>query len=82
MGRGEGQGGPMTDEVEFTKRADKQFQSLPAQIRKRVATKIERLAQDPRPVGVVKLSGEENAYRIRVGNYRAVYSIETVLNFV
>ena len=66
----------MTYRVEFTRRANKQFQALPAQIKRRVLPKIESLAQDPRPSGVVKLSGEENTYRIRVGNYRVVYNIE------
>ncbi|MGB3291693.1 MAG: type II toxin-antitoxin system RelE/ParE family toxin [Phormidesmis sp.] len=65
----------MTYQIEFTKRADKQFQALPAQIKKRIAAKVESLAQDPRPAGVVKLSGEDNAYRIRIGDYRVVYSI-------
>ena len=32
------------------------------------------LADDPRPYGCKKLSGED-AYRIRVGDYRIVYSI-------
>lgn len=65
----------MTYRVEFTRRANKQFQALPVQVKKRIAPKIESLAQDPRPQGVVKLSGEDNAYRIRVGNYRVVYNI-------
>ncbi|MGC1309067.1 MAG: type II toxin-antitoxin system RelE/ParE family toxin [Phormidesmis sp.] len=66
----------MTYQVEFTRKANKQFQALPAQEKKRIAPKIADLAKEPRPQGVVKLSGEENAYRIRVGNYRVVYNIE------
>ncbi|MEL6604083.1 MAG: type II toxin-antitoxin system RelE/ParE family toxin [Cyanobacteria bacterium J06614_10] len=66
----------MTYQVEFTKRANKQFQALPSQVRKRIAPRIASLAQNPRPAGVVKLSGEDNAYRIRVGDYRVVYNIE------
>ncbi len=37
---------------------------------------IDGLAIDPRPSGVVKLSGEENLYRVRAGDYRIVYSIQ------
>jgi len=66
----------MTYQVEFTKRANKQFQALPDQIKRRMEPKIDALAQEPRPSGVVKLSGEDNAYRIRVGDYRVVYAIE------
>jgi mRNA interferase RelE/StbE len=34
------------------------------------------LENDPRPFGSVKLVGEEDAYRIRIGDYRAVYLID------
>ena len=66
----------MTYKIEFTKKANKQFQSLPPHVKKRISPKIENLAQNPRPQGVVKLSGEDDAYRIRVGDYRVVYNIE------
>ncbi|MDR2131468.1 MAG: type II toxin-antitoxin system RelE/ParE family toxin [Odoribacteraceae bacterium] len=34
------------------------------------------LENDPRPLGCIKLSGSEKAYRIRVGVYRVIYTIE------
>jgi mRNA interferase RelE/StbE len=37
---------------------------------------INDLANDPRPFGYIKLSGFENMYRIRIGVYRIIYSIE------
>jgi mRNA interferase RelE/StbE len=43
--------------------------------RQRVIKRIAALADDPRPPGCVKLSGR-NAYRIRLGRYRIVYTIE------
>ncbi|MDE2927386.1 MAG: type II toxin-antitoxin system RelE/ParE family toxin [Acidobacteriota bacterium] len=42
--------------------------------RRRVVTKIRRLADDPRPPGCRKLSGRDR-YRIRVGVYRILHSI-------
>lgn len=33
------------------------------------------MAIEPRPNGVKKLQGEENTYRIRVGDYRVIYDI-------
>ena len=33
------------------------------------------LAENPRPEGMEKLTGRENRYRLRVGDYRIVYSI-------
>jgi mRNA interferase RelE/StbE len=43
--------------------------------RRRIVTKIRSLAGDPRPPGCRKLSGYEK-YRIRVGSWRIIYSIE------
>ena len=36
---------------------------------------ITGLSENPRPKGYIKLKGEE-AYRIRVGNYRIIYEID------
>ena len=55
--------------------AAKELQALPANDRKRVVTKIESLASDPRPPGTEKLSGEEK-YRLRQGDYRVLYSVD------
>jgi len=43
--------------------------------RMRIVDRIAKLADDPRPEGCEKLSGQEK-YRIRQGRYRIVYSIE------
>ena len=37
---------------------------------------MDELCFAPRPIGSVKLEGEENLWRIRVGDYRIVYTIE------
>ena len=42
---------------------------------KRINEKITSLKTDPRPQGVEKLSGESGYYRVRVGNFRIIYSI-------
>ncbi|MBW6457120.1 MAG: type II toxin-antitoxin system RelE/ParE family toxin [Trueperaceae bacterium] len=42
--------------------------------RRRVVERIERLAEEPRPRGCVKLAGGEH-YRVRQGRYRIVYDI-------
>lgn len=43
--------------------------------RQRIVDRIAALADDPRPPGCVKLSGRD-AYRVRQGPYRIVYTIE------
>ena len=42
--------------------------------RQRVVDRIGALADDPRPAGCTKLSGQE-AYRVRQGKYRIVYTV-------
>lgn len=43
--------------------------------------RIKGLAMEPRPDGVVKLTGL-GAYRLRVGDYRGVYTIEDSIRIV
>jgi len=54
--------------------AAKDLQALPKKDRQRVVTKIQGLAQDPRPPGCEKLSGHD-LYRVRQGNYRVLYTV-------
>lgn len=48
---------------------------IPLPDRRRIVDAIEELRSDPRPAGVVKLVGDENLWRIKIGNYRVVYEI-------
>ncbi len=66
----------MTYRIEFAKQAAKQLKSLSTEEQQRIKIKIDALANTPRPDGVVKLTGEDNLYRIRVGNYRIIYCIQ------
>jgi mRNA interferase RelE/StbE len=43
--------------------------------RQRVVERISNLAEDPRPFGSEKISGQEK-YRVRQGRYRILYTIE------
>jgi mRNA interferase RelE/StbE len=61
--------------VLFKSSADRQLRKLPETLQRRIVGTVETLAQDPRPSGVVKLTGCENLWRIRVGDYRVVYEI-------
>lgn len=69
----------MNYKIKFAKQAAKQLKALPHQEQQKLKTKIDNLENNPRPSGVVKLSGEENLYRIRVGNYRIIYSIQDAI---
>lgn len=54
----------------------KQIKRLPPQYLKKVKLVILGLEDNPRPHGAIKLQGGNNEYRIRVGMYRILYSIE------
>jgi mRNA interferase RelE/StbE len=63
-------------QIEFSRQADRQFRNLPSQIQQRLKSRIDSLAATPRPHGSEKLSGADQLYRIRVGDYRIVYAVE------
>ena len=44
--------------------------------RTRIVGRMRTLSADPRPVGCEKLSGQFELYRIRIGSYRVIYSID------
>jgi mRNA interferase RelE/StbE len=48
----------------------------PKRLRQRLVAAIADLADNPRPAGCEKLAGAEDGYRIRQGDYRAVYTID------
>jgi mRNA interferase RelE/StbE len=55
---------------------EKDLRSLPQSALKRVFKRIEALGDDPCPRGSLKLAGAEQLYRIRVGDYRIVYTVD------
>jgi mRNA interferase RelE/StbE len=61
--------------IEIKKSAIKEIAKLPKTVLKRVLNKIQLLSLEPRPSGCKKLSADEK-YRVRVGDYRILYSIE------
>lgn len=60
--------------LQFKACVAKDLRPLPKQDVARLLRSIGALAQDPRPPGREKLSGEEK-YRIRQGRYRIIYEI-------
>lgn len=66
----------MSYEVKFSKGAKKQFRKLPLDVQERIQTKINDLAIEPRLNGVKKLQGDDNSYRVRVGDYRVIYELD------
>ena len=59
------------------KTAERELRAIRKENLRRIVVRVRALAEDPRPVGHEKLSGEER-YRVRQGDYRIVYAIDDV----
>ena len=62
--------------VVLTSSAEKELQKLPRQVIARMISRLENLGSNPRPPGCKKLKGGDREWRVRVGDYRAVYTID------
>jgi mRNA interferase RelE/StbE len=63
-------------QIEIAPAARRQIKKLPKAAQAVVIARLEALAEHPRPPGCRKLSGEENLYRVRKGDYRIVYQVQ------
>lgn len=63
-------------QIRIQRRPRRYLRRLPKPVLQRIRTAIRALAENPRPQGYEALSGFENLYRIRVGDWRVIYSIE------
>ena len=61
--------------IEFHPDVFKQLQGLPRVTFAVALRAIVGLAEQPGPVGAIKLAGGGNDWRIRIGEYRIVYEI-------
>lgn len=68
--------------VALTASAEKELSGLPAREIARIVSRIEILADTPRPPGCKKLRGGDREWRIRVGSYRIVYVIDDMAKTV
>jgi mRNA interferase RelE/StbE len=62
-------------EVVITTSVQKYLDKLPDKLADKLEKSMMKLEDNPRPLGSEKMSGK-NAYRIRVGDYRIIYTIQ------
>lgn len=62
--------------IEVSATAERQIKKLGREDQIRVVRAVQALANEPRPSGCRKLQGYDDVYRIRIGRYRALYSID------
>ena len=66
----------MAYQIEFTRRAEREFFKLPPDVQKQLAPVLDSLAEDPRQPGVKFFAGTDGIHRIRSGDYRILYRIQ------
>ena len=66
-------------EVLLTKRAAKELDKLSDSLARRIVIELGQLATNPFPPNSKKLKGHQN-YRLRIGSYRAIYTLDLKLN--
>ena len=57
--------------------AKRELRRLPRHILQSASESTRALADDPHPAGSSKLMGHESLYRIRVGDWRIVYQVDS-----
>jgi len=62
--------------IEMQQSAEKVLRRLPRDLKERITTAIFNLETNPRPSGAIPLKGQYNTWRIRVGDWCAIYTIE------
>ena len=68
---------PTTYTVHLERRAERELRRLPQNVVRRIDVMFRQLANNPRPSGVVKLSGRTGSgWRVLVGEYRILYRID------
>ncbi len=68
----------MSYAVLVERQAEKELRNLPLQILRRVDARLLALSEEPWPRGALKLKGKEGeAWRVKVGDYRILYTVDT-----
>lgn len=66
----------MSYEVILSETAKKNLAALDTVVRRRVLKAVYALAEAPMPSGAIHLQGVKGQLRIRVGDYRVIYSVD------
>jgi mRNA interferase RelE/StbE len=62
--------------ISFATRVEKALAALPQEVQVRIIERLQELSQNPFPIGVKKLKARDG-YRVRVGDYRIIYEVDT-----
>jgi mRNA interferase RelE/StbE len=63
-------------QIEITREALRALAKLDKPVRRRLQIAIDGLLNDPHPNGSIALQGLRGAFRVRVGDYRVIYTVD------
>lgn len=64
------------NQVVFEKKYIKDLKHIHPSYHQAILESVLSLGNNPRPLGYIKLKGSDNLFRIRVGPYRIIYTIQ------
>ena len=62
--------------IELKRSAERDIRRIHPTLISRILERVEALGDDPSPRQSLKLSGTEATYRLRIGDYRVIYSVD------
>lgn len=68
--------------VVLTQTAEKELHKLPLRMIEKIVDALKSLEENPRPLGCKKLKGYKNLWRVRVGDYWIIYSVDDIILLV
>ena len=71
----------MVYRIQIKPPASRDLDTLPDKEVQKILSRIAQLQEEPRPIGVQKLTNEEG-YRIRSGNYRILFEIDETIKTI
>lgn len=69
--------GPASYAIHYKGSAAKALRKLDRTLQKRIIYAIEELATNPFPPGAKKIQGGKGEYRVRVGDFRVIYDVDS-----
>jgi mRNA interferase RelE/StbE len=63
--------------IEWKSSSEKDFKHIDKQYIHRILNVIENLSTNPFPIQCKKLHDSESSYRIRIGDYRVIYQVDS-----
>jgi len=62
-------------QIDWKSSARKELRKLPSGMIQKIMAEVESLVENPFPPDCRKLTGSEQTWRIRIGNYRVIYNV-------